>query len=236
MNDLIIKYSIPQRIKVTTLLVSAFLTVLAFGLAIVEALNNRFAFYFFVGLAGIIIGILGALSVTIWLSELRIEINGNDLIIKLPKQRINGLISWENVSQIGIGLSMITITAGDKNYKIDFGNLKYNDLRDIKTKLIEVCESKNIAFSNTKQFSLKSTTKEVVFNFSSNPIPMERKKNYFIGFEIIDKNRTHKTIKVKFVTNKGSYSLMKMTQNSEWLRQDNDSKGYSLDYELFFAN
>ena len=148
MNDLIIKYSIPQRIKVTTLLVSAFLTVLAFGLAIVEALNNRFAFYFFVGLAGIIIGILGALSVTIWLSELRIEINGNDLIIKLPKQRINGLISWENVSQIGIGLSMITITAGDKNYKIDFGNLKYNDLRDIKTKLIEVCESKNIAFSN----------------------------------------------------------------------------------------
>ncbi|GIJ93772.1 hypothetical protein CAPN002_09900 [Capnocytophaga stomatis] len=87
----------------------------------------------------------------------------------------------------------------------------------------------------TKQFPLKNTTKEVIFNFSSSPILLEEKKNYLIGFEIIDKNRTQKTIKVKFITNKGSYSLLKMAPNASWLRQDNYEKGYSLDYELFFT-
>ncbi len=148
MNDLIIKYSIPQRIKMTTLFAAGFLVALSLGLALVEALNNHFAFYFFVGLAGVLIGALAILSVTAGLSDLRIEINSTQLIIKLPKQKIDGFIAWENVSQIGIGLSIITIMGNDKNYKIDFGNVKYNDLRDIKTKLIEVCEAKNIPFSN----------------------------------------------------------------------------------------
>lgn len=84
------------------------------------------------------------------------------------------------------------------------------------------------------EFPLKNTTQEVVFNFSSNPLLLKSKTNYLIGFEIIDKNRINKTIKVKFATTKGGYSLMKMNQNSGWLRQDNDSRGYSLDYELFF--
>lgn len=97
-------------------------------------------------------------------------------------------------------------------------------------------ENMEEVFTLSKLFPLKNTTKEVIFNFSSNPILMEGKKNYFIGFEIIDKNRTYKTIKVKFVTSKESYSLMKMTPKSGWLRQDNDSRGYSLDYELFFIN
>ena len=89
-----------------------------------------------------------AFIVTIWQSDFIIEINNVEFRIKLPKQRLNGSILWETVTQLGIGLSHLTLATTGTNYKIDLGNLKYNDLKRIKTKLIEVCEAKNIPFGN----------------------------------------------------------------------------------------
>ena len=107
-----------------------------------------FKFLFYIGILGIAIAAVLILILTVWQSELIIEINSDEFTIKLPKQDINGIISWDSVSQVGIGLSYITLTSEEENYKIDFGNLKYNDLKNVKSKLLEVCESKNIPFSN----------------------------------------------------------------------------------------
>ena len=87
-------------------------------------------------------------TVTVWQSDFIVEIDNDEFRIKLPKQRINGSILWETVTQLGIGLSYLTLTTTGTNYKIDLGNLKYNDLKRIKAKLIEVCEAKNIPFGN----------------------------------------------------------------------------------------
>ncbi|CEN52458.1 hypothetical protein [Capnocytophaga canis] len=86
---------------------------------------------------------------------------------------------------------------------------------------------------SSKHFPLDYETKEVIFNFLQ-AIPLKEKTNYLIGFEIVDKNRTKKVIKVQSVNTKGSYSLFKSSPTSDWWRQDNGSQGYSLDYELFF--
>ena len=75
-------------------------------------------------------------------------INQDEMRIRLPKQHIDGSVLWETVTELGIGLSYLTLTTTGTNYKIDLGNLKYNDLKRIKSKLIEVCEAKSIPFGN----------------------------------------------------------------------------------------
>ena len=88
------------------------------------------------------------LMVTVWQSKLIVEIDGESIRINLPNQHIDGTVWWESVSEVGIGLSFITLATAEKNYKIDFGNLKYNEIKEIKSKMIEICESKSIPFGN----------------------------------------------------------------------------------------
>ncbi len=148
MNDLIITYSLSKKIKITAIIAGIFLTALSAGIAILQALENKFTFYFVVGVLGVLIGIILILVVVSHPDDLQLEINNDEFRIRLPKQRIDGLIEWVNVRQVGIGLSFLTLATEGKNYKIDLGNLKYNDLKLIKTKLIEVCEAKGIPYNN----------------------------------------------------------------------------------------
>lgn len=100
---------------------------------------------------------------------------------------------------------------------------------------IILSETMEIMLHAPQIFPLNNSTKEIIFGFSSNPILLEKNKTYFIGFEVLDKNKTHKTIKVQMLNKKKSYSLLKMDNAADWLRQDNAPHGYSLDYELYFV-
>lgn len=149
MNELVINYSISKNIKALGIIAGAYLFSISIGLSIFQALQNKFAFFFFAGIVGTLLGIILILSVTTWQSKPVIVINNDQFHIYLPKQRIDGAIFWENVTQLGIGLSYLTMqTNANKNYKVDLENLKYSDLRAVKTKLIEICEAKNIPYSN----------------------------------------------------------------------------------------
>lgn len=149
MNELLINYTLSKNIKMLGIIVGGYLIGVSAGLAISQALDKKLAFFFFAGIIGIILGLIMILSVTSWQKKPMIKIDNDQFHIYLPKQRIDGAIFWENVTQLGIGLSYLTMqTNTGKNYKIDLENLKYSDLRDVKTKLIEVCEAKNIPYSN----------------------------------------------------------------------------------------
>ena len=149
MNELVINYSISKNIKALGIIAGVYLLGISAGVSILQAMENKFEFFFFAGVAGVILGIILILSVTVWQSKPVIEINNDQFHIYLPKQRIDGTIFWENVTQLGIGLSYLTMqTNTGKNYKIDLENLKYSDLRAVKTKLIEVCEAKGIPYNN----------------------------------------------------------------------------------------
>lgn len=148
MNDLIVAYSLSKKIKITSLVAGIFLTMLSVGIAVQQTLASKFSFFFVVGVLGALIGVVLILIVVYHPDELQLEINNEHFRIKLPKQRIDGLIEWENVTQVGIGLSYLVLTTQGKTYKIDLGNLKYNDIKLIKTKLLEICEAKSIAYSN----------------------------------------------------------------------------------------
>ncbi len=148
MEELKIKYSISQQVKITSILVSIFLISMSGTLAIKQVIGNTYAFVFYASIVGILLGAILILMVTIWQKEIVITIDDKEIDIMLPKQQLGGSISWDTVTQVGIGLGHITIESEPENYKIDLGNLKYNDLRLVKNKIIEVCESKSIAFNN----------------------------------------------------------------------------------------
>lgn len=149
MNELEINYSISKNIQLTGIISGAYLFGISSGVAIFQALAKNYTFFFYAGLVGAVIGVILILSVTTWQSKPVITIDNDQFRVHLPKQRINGVIDWVNVTQIGIGLSYITMATNEnKNYKIDLENLKYTDLRAIKTKLIEVSEAKGIPYYN----------------------------------------------------------------------------------------
>lgn len=148
MDELRVEYTLPKSVRVLSILAGAYLVITTLTLTVMQLINKNFAFIFYASIVGVIIGALAILIVTLWQSKTSIIINNEELNIHLPSQRIGGSILWESVTQIGIGLSYITMNTEQTNYKIDFANLKYNDLRSIKSKIIEICEAKNIPFSN----------------------------------------------------------------------------------------
>lgn len=148
MDELIIEYSISKRLKIMSILSGIYLSATSIALVIGQVINKNYAFVFYACIVGLILGIISILIVTIWQSKRTIVINNDELNINLPNQRINGTIMWDSVSQVGIGLSYITVITDDTNYKIDLENLMYSDLKKIKSKLIEVCEAKSIPFNN----------------------------------------------------------------------------------------
>ena len=149
MNDLVIHYSISKKLKAAAFVAGAYLFCISLWISAFQATDKQFSFFFFVGVAGVLLAALLIMSVTIWQPKPIIFIDNDQFLIHLPKQKIDGAIGWENVSQVGIGLSFLTLaTTESKTYKIDLENLKYADIRAIKTKVIEICEAKGIPYSN----------------------------------------------------------------------------------------
>ena len=148
MESLKIERSISKKVKYTAFIAGGYLLALSLALGIHQAINDKFQLIFYIGVAGAIIAILLIMMVTVWQSILTVEIDNEQIKINLPGQHIDGTVKWESVSQIGVGLSFITLSTEMQNYKIDFGNLKYNEIKEIKSKLIEVCETRNIPFGN----------------------------------------------------------------------------------------
>jgi|AGTN01.3.fsa_nt_gi hypothetical protein len=150
MNELKITYSIAKNLKVLAIVAGIYLVGISAGVIIYQLIEQTLTFFFYAGIVGAVVGIVTVYTFIVSQSKPIIVINNEQFHVHLPKQRIDGAISWDNVHQVGIGLSHITMaTLDNKNYKIDLENLKYSDIRAIKSKLIEICEAKNIPYSNS---------------------------------------------------------------------------------------
>ena len=147
MKNLEINYSLPQNLKYLALVAGACLFIISVSFII--ATRNSSAFFLYIGLLCLLVSVI--LSATFWFVNAKplVVITDQKFQVNLPNQDFNCSMEWKNVTNIGIGLSYVTLqTAENGNFKIDLENLKYVDIRAIKTKLIEVCEEKNIAYSN----------------------------------------------------------------------------------------
>ena len=88
------------------------------------------------------------LSITISQPKPLVRLNNEEFALTFPMQRLRTIVYWHEVTHIVIGLSYITMVVAEQELKVDLEILRYHDLKVLKSKLVEVAESKNIPYNN----------------------------------------------------------------------------------------
>ena len=148
MNELIIKYAISNKIKLQALIVSIYLLIMSLVIAVLEMTKSQYEVYFVIGVIGILISLSLIISVTLSQPKPLVVLNNDDFALNFPLQRLRTVISWEQVTHIGIGLSYITMEVDNQKLTVDLEILRYHDLKALKTRLIEIAEAKDIPYNN----------------------------------------------------------------------------------------
>ena len=142
MNDLIINYNQPSKAtKWLYIILASLVTGVSIVLCVMEpAYDLKFFLYLFYALTGAIV----LLRNTVWQPAPILQITNNTVEAKKIK------IDWTTVSKVNIGLAYIVFfTNGEqKQQKLDLSELLYKDIKEVKSKLIELCEYKNIPYHN----------------------------------------------------------------------------------------
>ena len=142
MNDLIINYGQPSKgIRWFSIILASFIMVGGIAICVTE---NAYNYRFYLGLFYGVIGVITILRNTLWQPTPILRITNNTIETKKIK------IDWTTVSKINIGLAYIVfLTNGEqKQQKLDLSELLYKDIKDVKSKVIELCEHKNISYHN----------------------------------------------------------------------------------------
>lgn len=148
MTELVIRYAISTRLKLQALIVSIFLMIMSIVVAVLQMMNAQYNAYFFVGIVGIILSLTLILSVTLSQPKALVILDNEEFALNFPMQRLRTIIYWGQVSHIGIGLSYITMIVDEQQLRVDLESLRYHDMKVLKSKLMEVAESKSIPYNN----------------------------------------------------------------------------------------
>lgn len=150
MTELVIRYAISTRLKLQALIVAIYLMIISIVMAVLQLVKTQPEYnpYFFVGVVGILISLSLILSVTISQPKPLVVMDNEEFALNFPLQRLRTIIYWHDVTHIGIGLSYITMVVGEQKLEVDLEILRYHDLRILKSKLVEVAESKSIPYNN----------------------------------------------------------------------------------------
>lgn len=150
MNELSINYKGISRSKqIFNIAAAAYLAAFSLYFCIMEGVASRYGIFFFCALAAFVLAVILLLSNTLWLPAPVLKMDSNTILVNLPKQ--NGMtIDWASVSRVNIGVSYIVLLLNgeQKQRRLDLSVLKYEDVVRVKSKVIEVCEYKNIPYHN----------------------------------------------------------------------------------------
>lgn len=150
MTELVIRYAVSTKIKLQALISAFYLLIISLVLAVGEMLKTvpEYGVYFFVGILGILIALSLIVSVTISQPKPLIILNNEMLSLNFPIQRLRTIVSWEQVSHIGIGLSHMILKIDEQQLMVNLETLKYHDMKLLKSKLLEIAEANDIPYNN----------------------------------------------------------------------------------------
>lgn len=149
MDELNISYNISKSHRITNVIIFSYFTGLGLYMCIKNMLVANYDIVFFLGLLCFILGVILILRNTVWLSPPILNIS-NEKVISTPPNSKSVTVEWVNVSRVNIGPGYLVffLNGGQKQSKIELLSLKYEDLLTVKSKIIELCEYKNIPYSN----------------------------------------------------------------------------------------
>jgi len=148
MNRLIINYNQKGFIRYAFLVLSGYSLIFGIYLCIQQALGSNYNLLFYSSLLLIILSVVGLLNLTIWQNKNILVIDNELIEVNLPKKD-SIKIEWNDITEIKIGVSYLILKNSiNKQIDINLGILKYDDLKNTKSRIIEICEAKNIPFKN----------------------------------------------------------------------------------------
>ncbi len=151
MDELIINYGDSKSKKVTNIIFGAYFTAFSLFFLVNElmATPSRYGILFFCALIGVLIGIVMILSATLFITKPILKIDNTAIYPGIASDKNQTPIEWANVSEMNIGVSYLTfIINGQKQQKLDLSLLLYKDMKEVKSKAIEICGFKNIPYKN----------------------------------------------------------------------------------------
>jgi len=148
MNEFSINYGKSKSLKYVYLSFSILSLALGVYICITKAINKDYSFIFFYSLFLVLFAAGLILFLTKWEKSPIIKIDNESINTNFPEQKPI-LCYWKDIKKINIGISSLIIeTANSGNFKIELDTLIYKDLKETKSKIIELCENRNIPFSN----------------------------------------------------------------------------------------
>ncbi|MDR0824405.1 MAG: hypothetical protein LBN74_04880 [Prevotella sp.] len=150
MEELIINYNgISENKRIANIVTGVYLAGFTLYFSIIEGVAGRYGVLFYCALIGFVLAVMLILGNTLWLSGATLSIDSNAIKPNMPKQN-KSAIAWTSVSGVNIGVSYValSIDGGQKHRKLDLSSLRYDDVKTVKSKILEVCEYKNIPYQN----------------------------------------------------------------------------------------
>lgn len=149
MTESVINYNNSKGQKNLCFLVGGYAALFGLYLAVNQALSNTFSFDFFASLILIVLGAILILNASVWAARPILIMNWNSIYVKMPNQKSIYRAEWVNITGIALGIYYLKMSETDgKQYLVDISGLKYDDLKNVKSQIIEICESKSIPYKN----------------------------------------------------------------------------------------
>lgn len=149
MNEYVINYNDSKSQKTLFFIVGGYAILLGLYQSVMQALANTFTFDFFAALVLVVLGAILILNATIWAARPIFIMNSDSIYVKMPNQKSVYKAEWISIREIALGISYLKMLETDgKRYTVDISGLKYDDLKKVKSQIIEICESKSIPYKN----------------------------------------------------------------------------------------
>lgn len=149
MNEYVINYNDSKSQKTLFFIVGGYAILLGLYQSVMQALANTLTFDFFAALVLVVLGAILILNATVWAARPIFIMNSDSIYVKMPNQKSVYKAEWISIREIALGISYLKMLETDgKQYTVDISGLKYDDLKKVKSQIIEICESKSIPYKN----------------------------------------------------------------------------------------
>ncbi|NDV70079.1 hypothetical protein [Dysgonomonas sp. 25] len=148
MNELIIGHSKPKAARIFGIIAGGYFTAIGLYFTIKNLLAGVMDLWFILAAIATLFGIIILLQNVLAHTKSLLKIDNNVVEADIPPQKAIA-IEWVNVSEVTFGVSYVVfLLNGQKQQKLDLGKLVYDDMRQAKSKITELCEFKNIPYKN----------------------------------------------------------------------------------------
>lgn len=147
MEEFIIDYKVSKKEKTKNICLSFLLAGQGLFSSVLLGTGGNFNLIFYLGVFCSLFGILLALSYIFERSAPLLIINNRQILAKLSSKK-KQTVDWASVSKVNIGSSYILflLNGDQKQEKLELNTFMYKDVFEVKSKVIELCEAKNIPF------------------------------------------------------------------------------------------